>query len=190
MASTVQYDPEKFQELLLYIADRMGDDPSFGATVLNKALFFSDFLAYRTLGHSITGAEYQKLEYGPAPRSLLREQQALIDSGRAVLQSRNRWGRIQRRLVVLDQPRIDGVFKPSEIELVDRVIEMLRGHSATAVSQFSHAVSVGWRAADVYETIPYGTAFLSPPAQPTPRQIRRARELVGERDSGELQPSS
>lgn len=174
----ITYDGEKFRELMLYVAQRMEDDPAFGATMLNKVLFFSDFLAYLNLGQPITGAAYQKLEYGPAPRRLLPEQKKLFDEGRAVIQERKRGQLVQRRLVVLDDPRVDGVFKSSEIALVDRVITILRGRSAETVSRFSHAVSVGWRAAEMYEDIPYGTVFLSPPSTPTPRQVRRARELA------------
>jgi len=35
----------KFQELLLYVAARCEGAPTFGATKLNKILFFADFLA-------------------------------------------------------------------------------------------------------------------------------------------------
>jgi Protein of unknown function (DUF4065) len=174
----ILYEDEKFRELMLYVARRMEDDPTFGATVLNKVLFFSDFSAYLTLGSPITGATYQKLEYGPAPRRLLPEQQRLIAEGRAVLQERVRGGRKQRRLVVLDEPKIDGLFKPSEIALVDRVIERLWGRGAVGASDISHTQSVGWRAAELYEDIPYASVFLVPPSPPTPRQERRARELV------------
>lgn len=179
-----EYDDEKFRELMLYIADRMESDPAFGATMLNKILFFSDFLAYKDLGQPITGAVYQKLDYGPAPRRLLPEQQRLVRDGRAVVQERMRGGRLQRRLVVLDEPRIDGLFKPSEIALVDRVMAILRGHSAEMVSRVSHITSVGWRAAELHEDIPYGTVFLNPPSPHTPSQVRRARELAAAHDNG------
>ena len=60
------YDAKKFCELVLYIAKRSEDDPRFCAVKLNKIMYYSDFGAYRRLGQSITGANYQ------AERALLR----------------------------------------------------------------------------------------------------------------------
>ena len=60
----------KLQELILYIARRSEDDRHFGANKLNKLLFYSDFLAYAKTGRSFTGAPYERLEHGPAPRGL------------------------------------------------------------------------------------------------------------------------
>ncbi len=172
-----QYRDDKFRELMLYIAQKMEDDPAFGATVLNKVLFFSDFLAYRILGEPITGAVYQKLDYGPAPRRLLPEQKRLEDEHRAVVQPRLRGGRTQRRLVALDKPNLD-LFKGSEIALVDQVIAALRGHGAVEVSEVSHRASVGWLAVQLHADIPYGTIFFSPPKSATPSQVDRARQLA------------
>ena len=64
-------DDEKFKELVLYIARKSECDPRFGATKLNKLLFFSDFLAFKRLGSPITGQTYFKLDHGPAPRRML-----------------------------------------------------------------------------------------------------------------------
>ena len=64
-------DDRRFAELMLYISQKSKDDPKFGATKLNKLLFYSDFLAYANLGDSITGFEYQKLEHSPGPRRIM-----------------------------------------------------------------------------------------------------------------------
>ncbi len=45
-----QYDERKFSELLLYLAARLQDDASGGATKLNKALFFAEFAHVRRAG--------------------------------------------------------------------------------------------------------------------------------------------
>lgn len=172
------YRDDKFRELMLYIAQQMENDLTFGATVLNKVMFFSDFLAYRVLGEPITGATYQKLDYGPAPRRLLPEQQRLTDEGRAVVQARLRGAKTQRRLVALDKPDLD-LFRGSEIALVDQVIAALQGYGAAGVSELPHKASVGWLAVELHDDIPYGTIFLSPPKDATPSQVDRARELVG-----------
>src|SRR5437660_6974881 len=51
----------RYKELVLYICQKCATDQKFGATKLNKILYFSDFLAYAELGEPITGFEYQRL---------------------------------------------------------------------------------------------------------------------------------
>src|ERR1039458_8064113 len=103
----MEFDPEKFTELVLYVADQSADDPGFGATKLNKILFFSDFLSYAQRGKSITGAVYQKLPYGPAPRPLVPIQEQLVASGDADLVPADRFGHVQKRLVARRDPNVD-----------------------------------------------------------------------------------
>ncbi|MFA5885459.1 MAG: Panacea domain-containing protein [Acidimicrobiia bacterium] len=81
MAET--YDEAKLTELVLLVADRLRDDRAGGATKLNKVLSFADFAHCRRTGHSITGAEYQKLPQGPAPRRLLPIRDRLLRGGGA-----------------------------------------------------------------------------------------------------------
>jgi hypothetical protein len=40
-------DDEKLRELILYVSTLSKDDDNFGATKLNKLLFYADFLAYQ-----------------------------------------------------------------------------------------------------------------------------------------------
>src|SRR5215467_9574991 len=84
-SSNIQPNDEKFKELILYIASHSEDDPAFGATKLNKLLFFADFITYLRLGHPITGQEYQRLENGPAPRRMLpAKAELLLDNDIAI----------------------------------------------------------------------------------------------------------
>jgi len=55
---------------VLYLSQRSADDPGFGMVKLNKLLYRADFEAYRLLGHSITGAVYEKQDFGPVARPL------------------------------------------------------------------------------------------------------------------------
>lgn len=174
-----EYHDDKFRELMLYVAQQMEDDASFGATVLNKVLFFSDFFSYRFDGQPITGAVYQKLDYGPAPRQLLPEQARLVKEKRAVIQVRERGQYRQKRLIALDDPDL-GLFNGEEMATVNTVINGLRGHGALRLSDLSHDISVGWQAAEYGEDIAYGTIFLLPPMPSTPSQEKRAKELAVE----------
>lgn len=172
----MEYNREKLKELMLYVANRSLDDPSFGATKLNKVLFFSDFLAYASLGHAITGAEYQKLRYGPAPRQLKPVQRDLENEGAATLLPKPVSSFTQHRLVALREPNLD-LFTAEEIALVDEVIAVLRSQTAVSVSDLSHRWSIGWAVAEEGETIPYATVFLTRP-EPGDPNMARAEEIA------------
>lgn len=172
----MEFDADKFRELLLYVAKRSVNDSTFGATKLNKILFFSDFLAYGQLGRSITGAAYQRLEHGPAPRELLPIQEELVNKGEAMVVPSRYFNRVQKRLWAVRDPDISG-FSPEEISLVDDVIETLRCHDASDVSLLSHVVAVGWQLAGDREEIPYEAVFLSG-EPPTPTDVKRGQELA------------
>lgn len=150
-------DDEKLRELILYISWMCEDDPTFGATKLNKILFFSDFRAYRLLGHSITGQEYQALEQGPAPRKLLPLRDALKREGALVIRERDFYDRRQSQTIALRSPDLSK-FTPQELAIVQRVIDEWRGRTASEMSRASHEF-VGWQLADAGETIPYPTAL-------------------------------
>jgi hypothetical protein len=174
----VHFDSKKFQELVLYVADRSVDDPHFGATKLNKILFYSDFAAYASLGSPITGADYQKLEHGPAPRQYKPIERDLLLEGAAALTPVMRFTYTQQRLTALREPNLN-LFSGEEIAIVDQVIGALRNANAAEVSERSHG-TVGWRAASVNETIPYGAAFLLAPTPLTEDEEAVAQALANE----------
>src|SRR5437763_14433954 len=78
------YSEQKLKELLLYVAERLVDDPEFGSVKLNNVLFYSDFYAYGDFGDPITGSTYIRLERGPAPRQLPEVKARLVDAQDAV----------------------------------------------------------------------------------------------------------
>jgi hypothetical protein len=165
----------RFKELVLYVCEKCANDPKFGATKLNKTLYFSDFLAYAEFREPITGFEYQKLPNGPAPRHYPRMRDEMLKAGELAIQPvRLVSGRTQDRPVNLRSARLE-VFTPDQIALVDSVIEALRDATAEEVSELSHRM-VGWKVVDAGDTIPYETIFVSDEPL-TDADIRRAREL-------------
>ena len=152
-------DRNKLQELILYIADRCEGEDEFGSTKLNKILFYADFTAYARTGRAITGDEYQKLERGPAPRHVLSAIQALKKDEALAEKTRSYYGLPQRWFVALRDPDIS-LFTPQEIAIVDDVITRMRGMNASTVSHISHTLA-GWKLAELGETIPYNTVWLS-----------------------------
>jgi len=156
--SNIHFEREKFVELLLYFAKRGVDEGLvIGSTKLNKLLFFADFRAYQKLGSPLTGARYQKLEWGPAPRALLPVREELIDSRQARFRDGEDWNQV---LEPLREPDMS-LFNEEERFIIDEVYEELRKFNATAASDYSHKNSPGWNAADELEDIPYATARIS-----------------------------
>ena len=168
---------ERLAELMLYIADISQADPAFGATKLNKLLYYSDFIAFRNFGESITGAEYMRLNWGPVPRRLIPVRDGLIDEEEAVLRESDYGSYSQDRLVPLRKAQVD-LFKSSEIKLVDRVVEYFQTATATAISEFSH--DRAWRIAEEDRgEIPYEAAFISDePVTNEDRQVFAAWEAA------------
>ena len=169
------YNSEKFRELLVYIAERTGGR-TFGDTRLNKTLHFSDFYAYNRLGHSITGARYQKLAYGPAPVALIPVRRELEQEGALRVEAR-RAGTKPARQTIAQRPANTALFTADELAIVDEVIARMKSMSARRVSDMSHDESPGWNLVEMGEDIPYSTALISN-EKPPDRVVARGRELA------------
>lgn len=171
-------EERKLAELILYVSQKCANDPRFGAIKLNKVLYFSDFLAYANWGRPITGAEYQNLRNGPAPRRLLPLREILEFKRELVMQRvQLRSGNVQHRTVNMREPDLK-VFTGEEIALVDDVIRILERMDAEQASDLSHRM-VGWKMTREGETIPYQTIFLSDEPL-TEAEIKRGLELAKE----------
>ncbi|HEY5058024.1 MAG TPA: Panacea domain-containing protein [Gaiellaceae bacterium] len=170
-----EFNQDKFKELVLYIAEKSETDPWFGATKLNKLLFYSDFLAYGYFGKPITGAVYQKLEHGPAPKKLLPLRAEMIREGSLGIRRERMLKFSQKRPTALRSPDV-AVFDAEELDLVDRIIRLFCDRSASEVSRISHD-ELCWQLAGEKEEIPYQSVFLSTrPASES--HFARGRELA------------
>ncbi|HXN05589.1 MAG TPA: Panacea domain-containing protein [Nitrospiria bacterium] len=149
----------KFAEAILYIAYKSQFDPKFGAIKLNKILFYSDFFAYRELGKSITGVEYQHLDEGPAPKALLPVREKLISDGSIELEYRRYFNGVQERIVAKRKPDLH-IFTPEEINTIDEVIDALKNLNGREVTELSHK-EFGWKLTNDGEVIPFRTAWFS-----------------------------
>lgn len=169
---------EKFRQLVLYVARKTEADPRCGRTKLNKILFYADFEAYRSLGASISGQLYQKLQFGPAPRRLLPEVEGMKRAGWCASASRSYNDYTVEKLFALQEPDLMH-FSGPEIAIVDRVIDDLWELNATAVSDLSHRFP-GWQAVDLGDDIPYETAFIGDPRPLSPDETLWAQDVVSE----------
>lgn len=138
----------KMKELILYVAQLSWKDERFGATKLNKILFYADFLAYVKRGKSITGQTYFALDEGPAPKRLVPIRERMRRAGDIAV------GKIptsglnfpQERVIALRAPRFDILDDAEGIAIVNAVIQKLRNMTAEQVSDESHRF-LGWQIA-------------------------------------------
>lgn len=172
-----ELDRSKFDELIVYVAAQERTDPCFGDTMLNKVLYFADVLAYRRTGRPITGAAYQRLDNGPAPRALLPARKRLCQA-RAISHTPSR--SLSRAKIEALRPADLALFTDGEIAIVDEVIEICRGMTAGDLSELSHRWSAGWNLVGDRETIPYQTALIATEG-PSDAALARARAAVGQR---------
>jgi uncharacterized phage-associated protein len=172
------YYEEKLEELVLYVAEKTRGDANAGAVKLNKYLYFSDFAAMRKHGRPITGAEYQRLLHGPAPRRLRPVRDRLVATGAARVDERvDAFGYVHHDLVALRPARV-AVFTSTELAIIDYVIAALRPLSAADVSALSHR-EAGWQLVADNGVIPYELAYVVAPgeAQVTPTARAEAERV-------------
>lgn len=167
---------ERLRELIIYVSQRSQDDPTFGATKLNKILYYADFLAYRLFGEPITGSEYQRLTWGPAPKYLRPLRDSMEEARELAIEVRRFHNADQHRTVALRDSDLE-LFSTKEISLIDEIIRGLWGRTAGEVSMLSHTVA--WEIVDDGESIPYEAAFLSPQGL-TRQDSNRAKEIIAE----------
>jgi hypothetical protein len=162
----------RFRELIVYISDRCADDPTYGATKLNKILWGADFISFLHRGKPITGERYQRLENGPAPVRL-KPVRTEMEGKDIVVRPTNYYGKLQHRIVPLRDADLS-IFSGEEIALVDRAIEFFRNRTARETSDLSHGKA--WKTRYDGDLIPYEAAFLS--NEPiTAADVSRTEEL-------------
>jgi hypothetical protein len=180
MAGGKAFDPDRFEQLVLYIAWKTRNNPNFGRVRMAKVLYFVDFSHFAGEGESLTGAAYTAEDFGPFPAYLTTAeehlvQKELVDSDR--LKAGEREDFDENRVVPLKEPeiRLDGYVQA----LVDQWIETVSSaSSAKQLSDQTHELP-GWKLArPKKEEIPYETVFIGT-RLPSDRAVERGRELIG-----------
>ena len=170
----VSHGQERFRELIIYISKASTADEPFGATKLNKLLWRIDFEWFFKTGTAITGAAYQRLENGPAPKALIPVRDVLVREGSIEIQRSRYFGHYQDRTCALRDPDMS-YFSPSEIAFIDQIIKDEWGKDAAQVSHESHGIA--WKGRKDLDPIPYEAAYLSD--EPiNDYDIKRTEQLV------------
>lgn len=167
------HDQEKFKRLVHYVIWRAGKRDWFGATKLNKVLWFADSRAYVLTGKSITGASYTRQEHGPCPRAVMPVRDELLAEGAI----RVTWEGSLTRFVALFPPDTT-IFTKDEISAADWWIDHISAdHTAGSISEASH--DYAWEIAAMGETIPLHAALVTRiREEPSPEAMRWAKEAA------------
>jgi uncharacterized phage-associated protein len=177
MAGGMEYNREKFEELIVYIARRLGPEAALGRVKLAKLLMLSDFTAFQRRGRAITGATYEHWEHGHLPHELILTEKDLLGSGRISKETVNYFGKKLSHITAGDREPDLSAFDEEEIGIVESVLRRYGHESATYLRSLSHQ-EVGWELTQEREEIPYGTALL-PSGPPPDSLVAEYRELFG-----------
>jgi hypothetical protein len=169
------FDKPKFKNVVLYIVLKVGRNDWFGATKLNKVLWFVDARAYTLTGKSITGETYVRGPYGPVPshiNDVLKEmvREHLIEIRKDAPHT---------RFIALAKPELFR-FSEQERQSIDWWTHNIdKNHTAASISEETH--DEVWEMAKMGEVLPlyaYRVARIKEPSTEELERLRaRAKEL-------------
>ncbi|MEM6827693.1 MAG: Panacea domain-containing protein [Pseudomonadota bacterium] len=167
----MQFDRGKMREVLLRTFSTC-EPADLGAVKLNKILYFTDMLSYAFYRVPVTGAIYRKRPNGPTTDQLLFTLREMQNSGELEVQAVNYFGYIKkeyRPLIETDTQYLNS----DELSLLDEVIDFVcKRHTAKSISDFSH--NLPWELAEMGGEIPYHTAMMLFPMEPSPEAFELA----------------
>lgn len=151
------FDRDKFRALVLYVIWRAGQQEGFGATKLNKVLWFAEARHFMAYGAPITGETYIRHRHGPVPSHINEIKADLVSSGEIEVFHEEYFGNKIERFVTDLPPNVES-FTSQELSLVDWWIRHVsEEHTATSISDLSHNYT--WKIAAMGEPIPLYAVF-------------------------------
>lgn len=172
----MEFDRPKFKRLVHYIIWKAGKRDWFGATKLNKVLWFVDARAYMLTGKPITGETYIREKFGPVPKHI---KPVLNELQRERTVKITKEGKLTR--IVTEQRADRNWFTHDELLSIDWWIDHIdRDHTAGTISEETH--DHAWEIAEMGEELPlYAYRVARIPDQTSPEDLEwlksHAKEL-------------
>lgn len=173
----MEFDRDKFKAVVHYVIWKAGSRHKFGATKLNKVLWFADARLYMLTGKSITGATYNRQQFGPVPRQIMPIRHELESEGAiSIIGSRGNGDNTKFRAL---SPPDELPISDNEREAIDYWIDHIdRDHTATSISDLSH--DYGWEIARMGEELPLAAFMAARIREPNEVELEEARKRAKE----------
>ena len=152
-----QKNIEKFEQVLLYILEKVGAKPNVGMTVLYKLLYFIDFDYYEKYEEQLMGLTYFKNHHGPTPREFKEVVDRMKKEGKLIEVPKRFFDKEQIKFL----PKIEAdlsVLNGRELEMIDDVLKRYSDRTAKELSEMTHR-DIPWQVVDFKENIDYEFAF-------------------------------
>lgn len=135
-----KFDKDKFLNAVLYFCSSIGEFK----TKLNKLLFYADFQHFKEYTNSITGAQYARVPFGPAPNDYdlyysipIRRGSIEVDEVEYPNFEKGKPSFTGELYIAREQPNLN-VFSTSELRILAAISEHFKGFSASEISNYSH----------------------------------------------------
>lgn len=151
-----QFDREKFKNVVHYVCASC-DNQKLGNVKLHKVLYFADMLFYVQEGRPITGATYQKQQFGPTASYLTRALRELESNGAIEISDEDFYGFRKKSYKSLREPNLNRLSDAEKQHIDSMVGTICYDMTAKEISDISHGVA--WSAAQIGEELPYVTAL-------------------------------
>jgi hypothetical protein len=168
----MRFNKAKFKSLVRYVAWKAGRRDWFGATKLNKVLWFADARLFVLRGEPITGATYIREKYGPVPRQIMPIRAELEREGYIRVFKE---GALVR--VTADAQPDMSAFTRDELQTIDYLIEHVdKDHTAESISDASH--DYAWDIARMGEELPFYAILANRIRDPSDQESERFRTIA------------
>lgn len=174
----MDFNREKFKTLVHYVIWKAGTRDSFGATKLNKVLWFADARAYVLTGASITGATYIREKWGPVPKQMMPIRAELEREG-AIKVSHSRDDGNHTKFTAVFAP-IVSILSEGDLQTVNYWITHIdKNHTAKSISDESHDYS--WQIAKMGEELPFFSFLSTRIREPNDEELAWAKSRAQEK---------
>jgi hypothetical protein len=174
----MDFDRAKFKALVHYVIWKAGRRDRFGATKLNKVLWFADARAFVLTGKPIAGATYIREKWGPVPKQIMPVRAELERDG-AIKVTIGRSDGDHTKFTALFAP-VTTLLSQEELATVDYWINYIdKSHTATSISDESH--DYAWEIAKLGEEIPLFAVLTNRIRDPNEKELAWAKSRALEK---------
>ena len=147
------FDLELVENIIFYISSKVNN---LTITSLNKYLWFVDIVSFNQRGVSITGLTYQKQQYGPTIIDQRYKEISLLDDKYIRNDYEDESG---TKTIITSNKNFDlSKLKDSEIEIINKIIKLLKNKNVTDISNMSHEEE-GWKKTKKFDEISFEYAM-------------------------------